>query len=173
MDSNTSKNGPVRPDCDDLEIDKIPGAWVVTYWMREGVTLRLRIRHTSSMEPNDFVAEVRIERNQEFQLLHQFELCVYDLAHPNQSPNLWNELPTIRRREFAAMAQVSSKFLSRYHQFAQDAVDVPVQSMTVNHTEVLLSSLSTEELKVIQRVLQRTEAAKALPAPSTDRPVDE
>jgi phage terminase small subunit len=65
------------------------------------------------------------------------------------------------------------KFLSRYHELAQDVPDVLVQPMTVNHTEILLSSLSTEELRVIQRVLlaqQRTEAAKALPAPSTDTP---
>jgi hypothetical protein len=35
------------------------------------------------------------------------------------------------------------KFLSRYHQLAKDVPDVPVQPMTVNHTEVFLSGLST------------------------------
>jgi len=62
------------------------------------------------------------------------------------------------------------KFLSKHLQLAHDVPDVLVQPMTVNHTEIFLGSLSTEELKVIERVLVRAEAAKALPAPSTDTP---
>jgi phage terminase small subunit len=63
------------------------------------------------------------------------------------------------------------KFLSRYHQIAQD---VPMPPVTVNHTEIFLGSLSTEELRVIERVLQRTEGARALPGPIRDTaPVDE
>jgi hypothetical protein len=62
------------------------------------------------------------------------------------------------------------KFLSKHLQLAQDVPDVLVQPMTLNHTEVILASLSTEELRVIQRVLlaqQCTEDAKALAGPST------
>jgi phage terminase small subunit len=66
------------------------------------------------------------------------------------------------------------KFLSKYHMLAQDVPDVPVQATTLNHTEVYLASLTTEELRVIERVLLRDQAARALPAPSTDTPpVDE
>jgi hypothetical protein len=61
------------------------------------------------------------------------------------------------------------KFLSRYHELA---VDVPavLAPTTINSTEVYLGSLSTDELRVIERVLLRTEAAKALPAPTTNTP---
>jgi phage terminase small subunit len=62
------------------------------------------------------------------------------------------------------------KFLSKYHQLAQDVADVPVEPVTVNYTEIILASLSTEELQVLERVLQRTEAARALPAPSMNTP---
>jgi phage terminase small subunit len=46
------------------------------------------------------------------------------------------------------------KFLSRHQELAADAPPMPAQPSTVvNHTEVYLGSLSTDELKVIERVL--------------------
>ena len=53
-----------------MELDKIPGAWVVTGWLDdEEVTLRLRIQHTSEEEPTDMFCEVRLGRGDEFQSL--------------------------------------------------------------------------------------------------------
>jgi hypothetical protein len=106
MDSNALNNAALLPECDGLEIDKIPGAWVLTYWLPDGVTLRLKIRHTSSVDPDNFVAEVRVERDQEFRQVHKFWMSVYELAHPDKCPDLWNEMPNVWSREFAVMAQV-------------------------------------------------------------------
>src|SRR6516225_5727748 len=49
-------NLPV-PNPDDIEVDKIPGAWVVTYWLPDGVTLRLKIEHVNRIDPIDVVFE--------------------------------------------------------------------------------------------------------------------
>jgi len=47
---------------DDLEIDKIPGAWVLTYWPpdRAGEALRLKFSHTSIYDPDEITAEIRL-----------------------------------------------------------------------------------------------------------------
>ena len=48
------------PHYDDIEVDKVPGAWVLTWRLPDDNTsLRLKIRHNFSQEPDDFVAEVR------------------------------------------------------------------------------------------------------------------
>src|SRR6516225_1535842 len=61
-------NLPV-PNPDDIEVDKIPGAWVVTYWLPDGVTLRLKIEHVNRIDPIDVVFQVRHKGALEFESL--------------------------------------------------------------------------------------------------------
>jgi phage terminase small subunit len=59
------------------------------------------------------------------------------------------------------------RFLSKYHELAADAMPLPAPPSTVvNHTEVYLGSLTTDELKVIERVLVR-EQGQLPPGPTT------
>ena len=63
-------------------------------------TLRLRVRHTSSMEPDVCVAEVRLKRDEEFTAIHEFMLSVYAIAHPDECTDVWSDLRPIWRRRF-------------------------------------------------------------------------
>jgi len=89
---------------DDLEIDKIPGAWVLTYWPpdRAGEALRLKFSHTSIYDPDEITAEIRLAETVPFQAVHQFSECAWSVTQDN-----WlgedADLPSIRTDEFASM----------------------------------------------------------------------
>jgi hypothetical protein len=89
-----------------LELEKIPGFWVVTGWPGGDVVLRLKIRHNCNDEPTHIFCEIRIGSGTRFTPICDFESCVYDLAHPDESkPYLHEELPAIWQRDFAEMVR--------------------------------------------------------------------
>src|SRR5438093_6570502 len=90
----------------DLELDKIPGAWVLTYWLSTDIALRLKVRHSSAGDPDDYVAEVRLGADEDFQGVHEFSVDMYSVLHPDDDPTVWDDLPQVWTREFQAMAQV-------------------------------------------------------------------
>ena len=97
-----------------LELDKIPRFWVVTGWPEGDVVLRLKIRHNCNDEPTHIFCEIRIGRGTGFTPICDFESCVYDLAHPDESePYLYEELPAIWHRDFAEMARRWAGFRAR------------------------------------------------------------
>jgi hypothetical protein len=103
--TNLLRNLPM-PSPDDLEIDKVPGAWVLTWWLPNGVTLRLKIRHSSSEEPDDCVAEVRQRPGEEFQRVREFTLSVYQLVHPEEFCDIWDVVPEVWTEEWVTLAKV-------------------------------------------------------------------
>jgi len=89
-----------------IEIDKIRGWWIVTCWLEEDVTLRLKVQHTYTEDPDRCVAEVRLRASEEFQSIYEFWTSVYELTHPSEFLGVWDDLPQIWSREFRTMAQV-------------------------------------------------------------------
>jgi hypothetical protein len=90
----------------DVEVDKIPGYWVLTLWLPNDITLRLKVRHTCSEEPDDCIAEIRLKPDEEFQAIHEFSTAVYALSHPDEYPDVWDDMPSLRTREFATLAHM-------------------------------------------------------------------
>jgi hypothetical protein len=89
-----------------MELDKIPGFWVVTCWPRGEVALRLKIRHNCDEEPIQVFCEIRVGRGTEFALIKDFESSEYELMHPDESDsNPYDQLPDIWRAEFTEMAR--------------------------------------------------------------------
>ena len=87
-----------------IELDKIPGAWVLTYWpFRRGPVLRLKITHTSFEDPNNVEAEVRFDASGPFIQVAAFSIAAYETEDGNDSPDTWNELPSVFTPEFKAM----------------------------------------------------------------------
>jgi len=68
--------------------------------------LRLKVEHTSVQDPDRCVAEVRLKRDEEFQTIHEFWTSTYALTHPDEYPDVWDDMPAIWTGEFAAMAQI-------------------------------------------------------------------
>jgi hypothetical protein len=102
-----------RRHCDDIEVDKIPGAWVLTWWLDDySATLRLKIRHRFWDEPDDFVAEVKLSPDEEFQSIREFSLRFCEINHPEAFDNVWDDLPDIWTEEFKALAQMWARFIS-------------------------------------------------------------
>lgn len=120
---------------DDIELDKIPGAWVLTYWLGYGTdvcaTLRLKIKHTSFEEPNSVEAEIRFGEYQPFIRVHAFETSVYEVSHADQFPDTWDDLPRVFTEEFKAMLRVwsaLSELVSFGGTYAQRYANEPADS---------------------------------------------
>src|SRR5438552_18155141 len=78
------------PHYDDIEVDKVPGAWVLTWRLPDDNTsLRLKIRHNFSQEPDDFVAEVRYRPDEEFQPIGEFMLAACEIKDERRD-DLWD-----------------------------------------------------------------------------------
>ena len=93
-----------------MEIDKVPGAWVLTWWLPdESATLRLKICHTSCQDPEHVVAEVRLKPEEGFQPLHQIMLSAYEMSYPEDFDDVWNDLPEVWTDEFKAMLRLWGK----------------------------------------------------------------
>jgi hypothetical protein len=90
----------------ELEVDKIPGAWVITMWLPDNVTLRLKVKHTCSQDPDECAAQVRRRPDQEFQTIHEFWTSTYELLYPEEFPEVWDELPDVWTGEFKVMMQI-------------------------------------------------------------------
>jgi hypothetical protein len=63
------------------------------------------------MDPDDFVAEIRLTPEEEFQRIHEFWLSVYEIAHPDAFDEVWADLPDVWTDEFKAMARVWARLL--------------------------------------------------------------
>ena len=95
------------PDWLDVEIDKVPGAWMITWWLPyQTVTLRLKVQHLSCMDVDEFIAEVQVENDGEFQEIRGFTNCVYAIANPEECDDAWDDLPEIWTNEFKALLQI-------------------------------------------------------------------
>jgi type II secretory pathway component PulM len=63
MTRNAHEDTSNMPSVIELELDKVPGAWVLTYFHSEDVALRLRVTVTDvEDEEQNIVAEVRLDR---------------------------------------------------------------------------------------------------------------
>src|SRR5438876_2487025 len=94
--------------CEDVEIAKIPGAWILTWWLPDNsATLRLKVSHTSYLDPDFCVAQVKLRPEEEFQSIGEFRTTAYDLLYPEESDNRWcDDLPDIWTAEFKALVEV-------------------------------------------------------------------
>ena len=57
-------------------------------------------------DPDDAVAEVRLNANEEFQPTHEFLMSGYALTQPDEYPDLWEDMPALWTREFWTLAQM-------------------------------------------------------------------
>jgi hypothetical protein len=96
------------PRWGDVEVDKIPGYWVLTLWLPDDITLRLKVRHGSCENPDDCIAEIRLKPDEEFRAIHEFSTAVYALSHPDEFPDVWDDMPrpSLWTREFATLAHM-------------------------------------------------------------------
>lgn len=96
-----------EPKWDELEVDKVPGAWLITWWMPDdSLVLRLKVTHCGSTEPNEFVAEAKVAPTDEFIKVGEFMHAVYAVIHPDQFDQVWKDLPGIWTEEFKALLRV-------------------------------------------------------------------
>jgi hypothetical protein len=104
----------ISPSLPNIEVDKIPGAWVLTWWLPDnGATLRLKVEHTSGMEPDTCVAQVKLRPDEEFQSIGEFLVAVFELLHPEECDRTWcDDLPDIWTEEFKALVQVWGRLQS-------------------------------------------------------------
>lgn len=114
----TIDNWPFEPrDSQDFELDKIKGWWTMTYWPRdqEGLVLRLKLQHTCSEDPNNFVCEIRFKPCEEFQQLAKGDLASYSVDYPERDKQAAKEIyfsfPAGWRIQFWAMARRFSRIL--------------------------------------------------------------
>src|SRR5438552_3857015 len=100
----------MRIQPEDIELDKIPGAWVLTYWLGGGnlhaPTLRLKFTHTIFQDPNQVEAEIRFDPSGPFIHMHSFLTAAYGAAHPEEDPGIWDDLPRVFTNEFKEMLRV-------------------------------------------------------------------
>src|SRR6266851_1499303 len=99
-----SQTSTTLPPFRDLEVDKVPNAWMLTYWLPDDVALRLKIEHGSITDPDAFIAEIRLGPNNEFQRINEFDLAPCVIAEPGwpeeEVADSWDELPNIYTAEF-------------------------------------------------------------------------
>jgi hypothetical protein len=89
------------PDHASVQIDKRQDEWLLTYWINPGVTLRLRIRHTSySISPDELICEVSASCSG-----HEFKEVARLFWHPDDDPSIPN-WPVQWRRSFARLANL-------------------------------------------------------------------
>ena len=90
----------------DMEVDKVPGFWVVTGWFDEDVVLRLRIAHPNLDDVFEVFCEVHVGDQDNFELVGKTMSSLWELA--DESPTrLFDEKggPQAWREEFRAMAR--------------------------------------------------------------------
>jgi hypothetical protein len=100
---------PLLPSWETVEVDKIPGSWVLTWWLPDSTAiLRLKVEHTCGLDPDSCVAQVKFEPgDQEFQSIGEFMVALYDLLHPEESDSGWrDDLPDVWTEEFQALVEV-------------------------------------------------------------------
>ncbi len=95
---------------DDVEIDKVGDYWVITWWLNEDVTLRLKIQHFSYYDPDCFICEAKIQ-GRDFQVLSKGMIAPVELL-PDwyEDPDL-SEFPEVWRDEFVEMARTWARLI--------------------------------------------------------------
>jgi hypothetical protein len=97
----------LSPSLSDIEVDKMSGAWVLTWWLPDNsATLRLKVRHCSCIDPDEFVAEIKVRPDEEFRPIHEFRLSVHEITHPEEFDDVWDDMPDVWTEEFAALARM-------------------------------------------------------------------
>jgi hypothetical protein len=97
---------------EDIELDKIPGAWVLTGWLQDGLTLRLKLIHSDVGDPDHCVAQIRVNVSEEFQTIHEFSIDGFSLDHLDEFPDATDDFPSIWKPEFLAMARMWARLTS-------------------------------------------------------------
>jgi len=88
-----------------MELDKIPGFWVVTGWI-EDVVLRIRVQHSSSEEPCELCCEIRLHGEPEFRVLTNHETSLWSLVHEDEDYRAdVKNFPQVWRSRFREMAR--------------------------------------------------------------------
>ena len=72
---------PTSPS--DYEIDKIPGAWVITCWLQPEIVLRMKFVYLERDEEVDIHCEIRLRDRNEFTSVGQFVSLMCELRHPD------------------------------------------------------------------------------------------
>ena len=89
-----------------MEQDRIPGFWIVTAWPLENdIVLRLRIAHETNDELCQFMCEIRVRGEHEFEYW-TVHISIWDMLDENKKSDEQLELfPEIWRKEFCDMAR--------------------------------------------------------------------
>lgn len=94
------------PYLQNLELDKIPGFWILTYWMCPTLALRLKIIHSGWDEPHEMIAEARVGPDREFTPVGKpFWTSAWGLLQPEVSPLELDDFPIPFRGEFTMIAR--------------------------------------------------------------------
>src|SRR5262245_38077468 len=90
------------------EIGKEGNYWMVTFWMTEEVTLRLRIRHYTSECEDEYTCEVKLRDARDFCTVGHFRAMTVDFSDDYCLPletAILNLFPQTYRSAFLAMAR--------------------------------------------------------------------
>ena len=90
----------------DVHIDKRNGAWLLTHWVDAETTLRIRIRHTGPLDPDEFVCELADAEND-----HEFRPLAHFLWHPEDGAHIY-DWPLQWQCRFMALAEIWSTCLT-------------------------------------------------------------
>jgi len=113
METHPTNDTLCVPPWGDVEVDKIPGYWVLTLWLPDDVTLRLRVRHIWCEEPDDCIAEIRLKPDEEFHAIHEFSIAAYTPSHPDEFPEVWDDMSRLTRRQHTKALRLTRSTLSR------------------------------------------------------------
>ena len=111
-----------------IELDKIPGAWVVTGWVEEqGVALRLRILHDTEEDVNEVFCEAQVGRVGVFEVVGTVTTCVWDLAEEaadgvfdEASVSMWRDEFREMARRWAAAVMIVEFGSSHFNRYAHE-----------------------------------------------------
>jgi hypothetical protein len=132
--SNTTTAGTL-PNCQDVQIDKRNGEWLLTHWINADTTLRLCIRHSGALDPDEFCCEIA-DTNTD----HEFRLLAALSWHRDDDPNLY-EWPLEWRDDFMRLARVWSACLK----LAEWGLALGDTAVAPNHIEAVAEALCLEE----------------------------
>jgi hypothetical protein len=104
----SSAHDPLHISYEDLKFERVPDAYALTWRLPDdSAALRLQSPHIRWVDPQELVAEVKLRHDEEFQPLRKFTLSpIYEMAHPEEFDNVWDELPDQWTEEFKAMLRI-------------------------------------------------------------------
>src|SRR4051794_5042231 len=96
-----------EPSYGAMELDKIPDAWVITWWLPDdSAILRLKARHSSVVDDDYFVAQLKMHSREEFHTVHEFMACIWLIDSGECEADVWRDLPPIWTQEFKVLVRL-------------------------------------------------------------------